>query len=341
MPRDSTAEGVRREMARGRPSCRTAAALVREECWVRLLVFLQEVPALALLDESFRVQDLELDAPVLRHPLGRLVAGHGLTLPVSLRRELRLVDLREVRDQVVENGLSPLLRQIEIVLVGPARVRVAADLDPELRPLDQDLPDLIENRLRLRKDVPLRRLEVDVPDGDLPGVEELDLLLADLDRAAVAVDLRLRRRVGAEVEAVEDAVAVRVRRAARRIHLRQDGSVRALVDSIRNAVLVRVERAPGGVDHRALRRVGALVDPVEDAVGVLVARAALRVDRGAGRGVRALVDPVRDPVAIAVDRAAVDVHQGSPRRAGALVLLVPDAVAVGVGDSGLTEEGEL
>src|SRR5439155_17128901 len=160
-----------------------------------------------------------------------------------------------------------------------AVIGVAADLDPELLPLAQNLAHHVEPRQRLGQQVGLAGLEVDVLEPDHAGIQQLGLLFHHLDRATV------------------------------RIHAQPGGRVRALVQPVAHAVAVRVLGAALGVDGAALGRIGALVDAVVDAVAVGVAGAALGVDRRAPRRVGALVEAVIDAVAVGVAGAALGVDR--------------------------------
>src|SRR5437899_9987248 len=72
----------------------------------------------------------DLDAPVLRPTLGRLVARDRLRLAVAARRDARRVD--PMCDHVVADGVGPPRRQALIVRVRPDRVGVAFDDGAEL-----------------------------------------------------------------------------------------------------------------------------------------------------------------------------------------------------------------
>src|SRR5207247_9702451 len=67
-------------------------------------------------------------------------------------------------------------------------------------------------------------------------------------------------------DAVRDAVAVAVARAALLVDDRPLRRVGALVHSVRDGVLVGVQRATGLVHRPATRRVGTLIEPFQDAV---------------------------------------------------------------------------
>src|SRR5207249_3970857 len=80
--------------------------------------------------------------------------------------------------------------------------------------------------------------------------------------------------------------------------VRSGGRAGALVEAVEHAIAVRVRRTALGVDARAGRRAGALVETVGHAIAVGVGGAALGVDVRPRGGTRALVEPVVHAVAV-------------------------------------------
>src|SRR5262249_24029425 len=233
--------------------------------------------------------------------------------------------------------VRPRFRQGLVGLHGSARVGVSAHLDLELRPLDEDLADLVQNGLVLRQNFRLAGAEVDVVDRDDALVEHLGLFLRDLDRAAVLVDPSAGRRIRAHVLVVRDTVTLGVLPPPLLLFRPLPASARSAGGGARPLALVVGPpaavgslRAPAGAHRHARRGIRALVDAVEHAVLVAVGRAATRVDRGTGRRVGALIDAVTDAVLVRVDRAAVLVDAATHRGVRTLVGLVLHAVLVRV-----------
>ena len=166
--------------------------------------------------------------------------------------------------------------------------------------MDQGLGDLVQDGVRLGRQLGGARGEANLRGPDHAGVQQLGLDLADLDRAALLVHLQVAGGVRALVEAVEDAVAVAVQGAAALVDDRALGGLAAGVGVIEDAVAVAVQGAAALVDRGAGRRVGAGVVEIDHAVAVAVQRAAGQVDGGAGRGLGAAVETVADAVAVIV-----------------------------------------
>src|SRR5439155_1248484 len=97
---------------------------------------------------------------------------------------------------------------------------------------------------------------------------------------------------------------VRVGRAPHGVHRGAGGGVGALIDAVGYAVAVRIARAALLVDVHSGRCVGTLIDAVRHAVRVRVAGTAARIDGGAGGRVGALVEPVVHAVLVGVRGAA-------------------------------------
>ena len=159
--------------------------------------------------------------------------------------------------------------------------------------------------------------------------------------AALGVDRGARGRIGALVNPVEDAVAVRVRGTTLGVDGGARGCIGALVDAVGHAVAVRIRGAAPGVYVRSCRRVRALVDPVVDTVVVGIRGAALGVHAGTHRGVRALIEAVGYAVLVRVERAALGIHLRAGGRVGAGVPVVRDSVVVEIRDHApAREEGQ-
>src|SRR5207248_7957719 len=73
---------------------------------------------------------------------------------------------------------------------------------------------------------------------------------------------------------------------------RRSSDLGALIDAVGDAVFVRIQRAPGRVDRDARGRVGTLIDTIGHAVSVGVDRTALRVHVRPRRRAGALIDAV-------------------------------------------------
>jgi hypothetical protein len=95
------------------------------------------------------------------------------------------------------------------------------------------------------------------------------------------------------VDAIRDAVAIRVLRTAARIHGRSRDCVGALIDAIGNSVAVGVDRTAVGIDLCSDRRVRALVLGIRNLVLVVVAATHTANRELDTTGVLEVVDGVR------------------------------------------------
>src|SRR5262245_125949 len=99
----------------------------------RALVLLEQPALLDFLLPHVLVRDHELDAAVLRHVEVVRVRRDRLRLPVALHRELVRVERRELLQDVRAHRVRARLRQLLVRGRRAARVRVAADLELQLR----------------------------------------------------------------------------------------------------------------------------------------------------------------------------------------------------------------
>src|SRR5262245_23092669 len=118
-------------------------------------LLLQHAPTLFVLRQLLGIHHLELDAAVERHARLRLVGRHRALLAVADRRVVVRRELRVVGQEPIAHRVRATLRQALVVGVRAAPVTVSADLDPQLRPLDEDLAQLVQDGFVFRKDVPL------------------------------------------------------------------------------------------------------------------------------------------------------------------------------------------
>src|SRR4051812_43602048 len=82
------------------------------------------------------VDDVELDAPVLRASFLGVVARDRPRLAESLRLEAARADAEAV--QTLDDGVGAAFRQALVVLIGAARIGVPVDRDRDLGLLAQD-----------------------------------------------------------------------------------------------------------------------------------------------------------------------------------------------------------
>ena len=204
------------------------------------------------------------------------------------------------------------------------------NLQLEHRPLRQHGRNFVDPGLALRREPQRVHDELDIGEANHPVIQKLTFVRGQSDRTPSRIHSHARRREGAGIDPVRNAVQIRVERAAARVHLRALRRVRALVRPVEDEIAVAIHRTSLSVDQDSLGGVRALVDAVEDSVAVGIQRAPLLVDHRSLRRARALVEPIEDFVLVGIEWTAAGVHDGALRSSRAAVGLVRHPVLVGV-----------
>lgn len=212
--------------------------------------------SLAPLEAGVLLSKVELDSPIPASTLFGVIGSNWLGFAKALGDDVVGVDT--MVDKIFLDRFGSFEPELHVVFLGAHAVGVPMELDLDIRVGFENLDCPVKHRIWCRDDIVLVELEVDA----------FKLRQVRLLRTSELVNLHALGRIGALIDAVEDAITIRVHGATLLVNPGTFRCVRTLVDAVIDTITVGILWTSALVNDGTFWCIGTSVESVTHPITV-------------------------------------------------------------------------